>query len=109
MAPLLLCNCMAREFAKNFYSSPAWEKCRNGYVAHRRSIDGGLCEYCGQQVGRIVHHKVFLTPANINDPAVSLSWSNLMLVCDECHKKLHGIAQIRRISFDSDGNPIPPI
>ena len=30
-----------------------------------------------------------LTPDNINDPAVSLSWSNLRLLCRDCHAKRH--------------------
>ena len=33
---------MAREFAKGFYASEAWRKCRLGYIRHRRSVDGGL-------------------------------------------------------------------
>lgn len=47
-----------------------------------------MCERCGQ-TGAQVHHKVRLTPANLNDPAVSLNWANLELLCDECHKAEH--------------------
>ena len=33
---------MAREFSKSFYDSPAWRKCRKGYISKRQSIDGGV-------------------------------------------------------------------
>lgn len=35
---------MAREFAKKFYNSKAWRKCRTTYIEHRVAIDGGMCE-----------------------------------------------------------------
>lgn len=78
---------MAREFAKSFYNSKEWKKCRKAYIAYRQSIDGGLCESCKETVGYIVHHKEELTPANINDPDVTLSFSNLKYDCHICHQK----------------------
>lgn len=39
--------------------------------------------------GDIVHHKVHLTPENISDPGVSLSWDNLELLCRDCHALAH--------------------
>ncbi len=39
--------------------------------------------------GIIVHHKKELTPENINDPAVALSFDNLELLCDEHHNRQH--------------------
>ena len=78
-----------REFAKSFYSSTAWRKCRAGYAKSRAY----LCERClakGLYVpGEIVHHKVWLTPDNINNPKISLSWDNLQLVCRNCHAEIH--------------------
>ena len=60
---------------------------------------GGLCERClahGKIVtGEIVRHKVYITPENINDPNVTLSWSNLECVCRECHEKEHNGIQKR--------------
>ena len=35
---------MAREFAKKFYNSKAWRKCRATYIEHRVAVDGGMCE-----------------------------------------------------------------
>lgn len=34
-----------------------------------------------------VHHKVPLTPENINDPNVTLNWENLELLCKDCHEE----------------------
>lgn len=56
-----------REFAKAFYESPAWRRTR-AYILKR---DAGLCVHCGEP-GVIVHHKIELTPRNIDDPAIAL-------------------------------------
>ena len=65
---------MSRAFAREFYDSVAWKNTRRAYA----SAAGGLCERClraGRYVpGEIVHHKIHLTPDNIQDPGV-LSWS----------------------------------
>ena len=39
--------------------------------------------------GEIVHHKIHLTPNNVNNPAVTLNWDNLQLVCRDCHAEIH--------------------
>jgi hypothetical protein len=80
---------MAREFAKAFYSSKQWNKCRAAYIAHRKSIDGAMCESCHEKPGYIVHHKKELTPENINDPDIALGFKNLKYDCLECHNKEH--------------------
>lgn len=78
-----------KEYAKLFYTSKAWRETRSAYL---RNADG-LCERCrasGKFVpGKIVHHKKHITPNNINDPNVTLSFSNLELLCDACHNKEH--------------------
>lgn len=80
---------MAREFARKFYGSRAWKECRASYIL---SVNG-LCERClanGKYVaGEEVHHKIYLTPENINDPYITLSWDNLELLCQSCHSKEH--------------------
>lgn len=80
---------MAREFAKQFYHSQAWKQTQAAYVKQA----GGLCERCLQNglitAGVIVHHKIHLTPENINDPDVSLNDDNLMLLCRDCHALEH--------------------
>ena len=78
-----------KAFAEAFYNSNAWKECRTAY---KKSV-GGLCERCLKNglvvAGDIVHHKIHLTPENINDPAVTLNFKNLELVCRECHALEH--------------------
>mgnify|MGYP001030230818 CR=1 FL=1 len=78
---------MARDFAKAFYNSKQWKRCRAAYIAQRRAIDGGMCETCHEKPGYIVHHKTELQPWNINDPDVALSFDNLKYDCHICHNK----------------------
>lgn len=102
---------MAREFAKSFYHSKAWKHTRDVYAK-----DKMLCEPClakGKYVkGEIVHHIEHLTPANINDPSVTLSFDNLQLVCRDCHAKEHPEIYGRdsgatRCRFDKNGDILP--
>ena len=92
-------------FAEAFYTSTAWTRCARGY---RQSV-GGLCERCKEQ-GLItpaeeVHHKIHLTPENINRPEVALNWANLVALCKDCHMKEH--RKVRRWSVDADGQVTP--
>ena len=103
---------MARDFAESFYHSSAWKKCRKAYIQYRQAVDGGICERCGKQLGKIIHHKIHLTPDNIDDPDISLSFDNLIYVCHECHNIIHGYApelpeRMVRYEFAPDGTPIP--
>ncbi len=102
---------MAKEWAKPFYNSKRWKKCRDSYIKKRISTDGGMCEECGEQPGYIVHHSVVLTPDNINDPDISLSHKKMKYVCKECHDiyEGHGVGH-RKVKplciFDEQGQPI---
>ena len=97
---------MAKEFSNPFYHSPAWVKCRESYIKMR----GGLCEDClakGLIVpGRVVHHIRPLTPENITDPSVTLSFDNLRLVCQNCHAEEHHPTGLR-YAFGPDGEVLP--
>lgn len=73
-----------KAWAEWFYKSPAWRKCRKSFLKSKF----GLCERCGG-AAKIVHHKTYLTSKNINDPKITLSWSNLEALCQECHNKEH--------------------
>lgn len=81
---------MSREFARQFYNSKAWQRCRSAY---RKSV-GGLCELCLQEgryePGIIVHHINHVTPDTITDEKILFDEKNLQLVCRDCHAKLHG-------------------
>lgn len=103
---------MAREFAKGFYDSKAWKKCRMAYISHRKSIDGGMCESCHEKPGYIVHHKEELNPGNINDPDITLNFDNLKYDCLECHNKENGrgrreIPGLVQYIFGKDGEVLP--
>ena len=94
-----------KEWAASFYKSKAWQTCRAAYLEQQ----GGLCEDCLAKgiytPAEIVHHIVELTPENINDPEISLSFSNLKAVCRECHAVEHGARQ-RRYKLDELGRVI---
>lgn len=79
---------MARDFARKFYNSSAWIKCREAFKLSKF----GLCERCGEP-GEEVHHIIYLTPDNINDPNITLSWDNLELLCQSCHSIEHNRAE----------------
>lgn len=101
---------MAKEYAKAFYKSAAWIKCKNTYIKTRISIDGGMCEECHINLGYIVHHKQTLTEDNIKDPDVTLNHKNLEYVCKQCHDKFEGHGVSRGLKplclFDKEGQPI---
>ena len=98
---------MAQDFAAAFYTSEAWIKCRDGYLKSQSYV----CERCGG-VAVICHHKEPLTPANINDPEVTLNWSLLQALCQECHNREHFTTSPTRegLAFDEEGNlvQLPP-
>ncbi len=78
-----------KPYAKDFYFSPAWRSCRESYL---KKV-GGLCELCERQ-GRItpaeiVHHKIPITPENISDPSITLSFNNLQALCRDHHAEVH--------------------
>ena len=94
-----------RSIGREFYESRRWRSVRAAYAA---SVDG-LCERCrkhGRFVpGDIVHHKVHLTPNNVNDPNLAYGWDNLELLCIECHNTVHGTDK-PTVIFDEEGNCI---
>ena len=100
---------MARDFAKAFYKSKAWQKCRAAYIAERIAIDGGLCEECQEELGYIVHHTVLLTSENISDPEIALNHQLLKFDCKRCHdyEEAHFVNKDGcRCRFDASGQPV---
>lgn len=73
-----------KPWAKKFYKSKAWLNCRAAYI---KKVFG-LCERCGQP-GKIVHHKIYLNQENINKPEITLDFSNLEYLCQNCHNAEH--------------------
>ena len=92
-----------KDYAKDFYNSKAWRDTQAAYMASKHYI----CERCGD-TARIVHHKTYITPENINNPNITLSWSNLEALCQDCHNKEHSSAGVcaEGLTFDSRGNLI---
>lgn len=93
-----------KPFAKKFYKSLAWKKCRATYIPKVF----GLCEHCDEP-GYIVDHIVEITPENINDPNITLNHENLQYLCLPCHnKKTFGKAAVNQegLMFDEEGNLI---
>lgn len=93
-----------KEYAKAFYKSTAWEQTRRAYL---KSV-GGLCERCLKKglivPAVIVHHKIHITPENIGDMSIILSWDNLEALCQACHNAEHfGERYERRYKVDELG------
>lgn len=96
---------MAKEWAKKFYNSKAWQDCRASYIA----TVYGLCEHCGKP-GYIVDHIEELTPTNINNPELTLNFNNLQYLCQECHNRKtfeKFSATKSNLFFDEDGQISP--
>ena len=72
-----------------------------------------LCEMCLAQgmytPGKIVHHKIHLSPDNINDASITLDWSNLMFVCQDCHAKAHKSKEKQQRYVVGEGGEIAPL
>ncbi|MCL2197302.1 MAG: HNH endonuclease [Defluviitaleaceae bacterium] len=73
-----------KTFAKQFYKSKLWKTCRESYLKKVFNI----CERC-DGIAKIVHHKIHLTPGNINTPTITLDHANLEAVCQTCHNREH--------------------
>ena len=104
--PFPLVKIMARDFAKAFYSSIAWQNCRNEYIRRAHY----LCEDCLKRgvytPGIEVHHIEELTPMNIHRPEVTLNEANLVLLCRNCHKARHKGHRDRRYTIGPSGEVI---
>ena len=96
---------MAKDWARKFYKSKAWQSARRAALART----GGLCEWCLKD-GKIVpadevHHTVELTPSNINIEEISLNPDLLVPLCHQCHDTTkHKNEFERRYTVDESGN-----
>lgn len=95
---------MAREFAKAFYTSGEWQRCKESYL---QSV-GRLCERCLLEgiitPADVVHHKIHITPENIYDKDITLNHDNLMALCQDCHAAVH--RKEKRWKITEDGKVI---
>ena len=71
-------------------------------------VPPGVCERCysigEMRPAKVVHHIIHLTPQNINDPHVTLSFDNFQRLCQDGHAVVHSGLVQTRARFDSDGN-----
>lgn len=105
---------MAKKYSEWFYHSAAWQETRRAYIIHA----GGYCERCRREVEqgkrslqdmqpiKIVHHKEYITPGNITDPKILLSFDNLEGLCEDHHNKEHK-KKAGRYHYDANGKIIP--
>lgn len=89
-----------KDYAQHFYKGRAWQKVSRLYMSGQNYV----CERCGG-AGVICHHKTYITPENINDPAITLNPDNLECLCQDCHNKEHKGQESRAI-FDESGRMI---
>jgi len=91
-----------RSIPQSFYHSRAWQACRSSYLQKHP-----LCEDClargKYEVAAHVHHIIWLTPENYQNPEISLNHNNLRAVCVECHNRLHSTRGPRRYCVNEDG------
>ena len=90
----------ARNYARKFYSSKAWERKSKAYrKAHP------LCERCLKKGiytrSTCVHHKTHIDQDNYRDVHILFGDSNLEALCDLCHAQEHSK---RKPSFEFDEN-----
>jgi predicted kinase len=74
---------------KAFYASQKWVTFRLNLINER----GNKCSRCSKVIPKSVeiigHHKVELTPENVNDYTISLNPDLVELICFKCHNKEH--------------------
>lgn len=94
---------MARAFAKRFYASKQWKRTERAFMQAHNYV----CNRCGKPA-KIVHHRTWLSPDNINDPNVTLAWDNLECLCQDCHNREHMSGRETRpgLAFDATGHLI---
>jgi hypothetical protein len=78
---------------QSFYASSKWRNFRMGLILERIKDGGVICEKCSSlilnQIDIHAHHKIELTPENVNDYSISLNPLIVELICRNCHDKEH--------------------
>lgn len=80
---------------QNFYRSDEWRKLRKLIILRRTNKEDGLIydEITGKPILKaydiVLHHKIELTPYNVNDASISLNPDNIVIVSHKTHNELH--------------------
>lgn len=107
---------MAKEWAKPFYNSALWKDNIRPEILMKAKY---ICQNPGcYNIATEVHHKIELTPDNINDPNIAVNANNLMALCSDCHKaitkaqhnKSKAACILPEVIFNDNGYPVivPP-
>lgn len=95
-----------QKYAEAFYLGTAWRACRADYLKKAH----GLCENCLAKgiytPATMVHHIEHITPSNIDNPEITLSFNNLKALCRNCHAEAHAKAGGKRYRIDGFGRVI---
>ena len=79
-------------------------------VPYERVVPPGMCERCfarGElRPAKVVHHIIHLSPENVDDPHIALSFDNFQRLCQDCHAAVHAGVSESRVEFDAMGNVI---
>ena len=79
-------------------------------VSPESVVPPGMCEMCfarGEYTpAKLVHHIVHVSPDNVDDPHVTLSYDNFQRLCQDCHAVAHHRRRESRMTFDEMGNPV---
>ena len=70
-----------------FYHSKAWRD-----LSYLLRLNSGKCQRCGRVADMKqlhAHHKVLLTPSNVNDVSISLNPNYIEILCNSCHDEEH--------------------
>ena len=78
----------------DFYRSKEWADFRQIIIAERTAADGFVYdEITGKPIIKaydiILHHKIELTLANVNDPNITLNPDNIQVVSFRTHNEIH--------------------
>lgn len=83
----------------SFYYCKQWRALVKQIRLERMAQNNLKCERCGKHLFRpgdcIGHHKIPLTPMNVNDWNISMNPENIELICLGCHNKEH-----KRFGYD---------
>lgn len=88
----------------DFYRQKPWINLRRILMHERLNEEGMLiCEHCGKPIIKdydaILHHKIELTPQNVNDDAIAYNPENLAFVHLKCHNEIHNRFGGRKASW----------
>lgn len=89
---------------QQFYKTRAWKDTRQQIIIRQ----GGICCRCKKRPAVYVHHTVYLTDSNFNDPTIALNPDNLEGLCMTCHNEEHNPSSSHRndVLFDANGDLI---